>query len=122
LALTNGGLQISVTLETLEDVAKTFLQKEYGLKLDIPIKRNNRYRTTMGAFLREYDDDSKEYLPSRIEIAGWVLERCHIEVVFDTLYHECVHYALHALGRQFHDGQDDFENELKRLGISSNYD
>jgi len=122
MAVTNSGITITIKLETLEDVANAFLQKEYGLTLDIPIIRNNRYRRTMGAFVREYDETTNGYIPSKIEIAGWVLERCHVDAVIDTLKHECVHYALYTLGIPHSDGQAEFEAELKRLGITSNYD
>ena len=39
----------------------------------------------------------------------------------DTLLHEAVHYALHTLGKEWNDGDRDFELELVRYGLSSNY-
>ena len=37
--------------------------------------------------------------------------------MLDVLKHELVHYAMFNLNREYRDGDHEFENELKRLGI-----
>ena len=39
-----------------------------------------------------------------------------------SLLHELAHYWCWHTGREYHDGNDDFEAKLKELGLPSNYD
>lgn len=103
-----------ITIEELTQLAEDFLRENYSMALEIPIKRNNRLRTTMGRFSR-YGDDSN----MKIELAGFMFEYAAKEIVIDTLYHELVHYALYTLKEPHYDGHPHFEAELKRLGVSS---
>src|SRR5690625_4133127 len=57
--------EVYITEDELTQIADQFLQKNYGVTLDIPIKRNNRLRTTLGRYVVSHDDK-----PLRIEIAG----------------------------------------------------
>lgn len=111
-----------LSLQKLTEIAEQFLRQEYGLTLDIPVVRNNRLRSTLGAFVRVKNDDSGEYEPDIIELSGKLIDYAADSVIIDVLKHECIHYALHAKGKRFRDGESDFENELKRLGVRSNYD
>lgn len=104
----------TLTIEELTQIAAEFLQDNYGTELGIPIKRNNRLRTAMGRYLETYEGE-----PYSIEIAGFTIEHGSREVVIDTLYHECIHYALHVRDKPNDDGHPYFEAELKRLGVSS---
>lgn len=110
-----------LSLQQLSEIASEFLHQEYGLELDIPVVRNNRLRSTLGAFVRVKNDDTGEYEPDIIELSGKLIDYAADSVIIDVLKHECIHYALHAKGKRFRDGESDFENELKRLGVRSNY-
>lgn len=103
-----------LTIAQLTELAKVFLRSNYGIALDIPIERNNRLRSKMGCFFFGNNEE-----PLRIELAGFLLKYGTPEVVVDTLYHECVHYALCHRGDPFDDGDEIFESELRRLGVTS---
>lgn len=106
-----------LTIAELREIARQFLLEEYGMALEIPIIRNGRLRTSLGRFI-----ESTEHKPLRIEIAEKALKYASKAILVDILKHECVHYALCAKGEPSDDGHPHFEAELKRLGISNNYD
>lgn len=103
-----------ITEDDLTQVAYKFLQLNYGLKLDIPIKRNNRLRTTLGRYVISHDDQ-----PLRIEIAGNTLNYGTASSIIEILKHECIHYALHKKGLPYHDGDPLFEAELRKHHVPS---
>ena len=103
-----------MTIEELTQLASDFLRENYGMELGIPILRNNRLSKAMGRYLRNYDGTSHS-----IEIGGYIFEYATREVVIDTLYHECVHYALFERGEPHSDGHPHFEAELARLGVGA---
>lgn len=107
-------VKTEMATEELTEIATKFLRDNFHMVLAIPIVRNNRLRVRMGCFYATTDD-----IPDSIEIAGFVIEHGTREVVLDTLYHECVHYALCSRGDPYDDGHPVFEAELRRLGISS---
>ena len=94
-------------------IAREFLDKEFSIKLDIPIFINNRMKSMFGRFRR------RNGVSFQIDISKEFIETHPREHVIDVLKHELVHYALFELGKPHRDGQDYFENTLKRLGISS---
>jgi SprT-like protein len=100
------------------DFANDFLIKEYGLSLNIPIKLSKRLQTTLAQHEYYFDDEES----SQIVFSDIFIMNNNIEVVFDVFKHELIHYALRTLGKEFKDGQSDFENELKRLNVRSNFD
>jgi len=93
----------------LHEIAKTFLWNNYGIELNIPIKRNNRLRTTLGRFVV-----SNDHQPLRIEISGNTLKYGTRDAIIGVLKHECIHYAFHLQGRPSNDGHPEFEAELKK--------
>lgn len=97
----------------LEEYAEAFLQHEYNLDLEIPIKINGRLSRSLGRF--KYNMNGAIV----IEIAKRMVEHYTVDEILDTLKHELVHYALFKLGKPHRDGHHVFENELKKLGISS---
>lgn len=103
------------TIEELSDVANKFLRDTYQLELEIPIVINNRLRIAMAKYVTQWKTD----IPKRIELAGSLLKYGHEDVIVDTLKHELVHYALNVLNLPCDDGDDYFENELKRLNIGA---
>lgn len=107
--------QLSIT--ELSEIADQFLRYEYGLTLAIPIKRNNRLRSTYGTFTHQRREKALY-----IELSGKLFDYADDSVIIDVLKHECIHYALFELGRDYRDGSSDFEGELKRLNVRSNLD
>lgn len=105
-----------LTIAELTVIARQFLRDEYGIALEIPIRRNNRLRTTYGTFTHNYKKSEC------IELSGKLFDYADVSVIIDVLKHECIHYALFELGRDYKDGRSDFEGELKRLNVRSNYD
>lgn len=98
----------------LEQIARNFLKKHYEMDLEIPVKRNNRLRTTLGRFVMSSDKK-----PLRIEISGNTLEYGTKEAIIGILKHECIHYALHRKGKASRDGHPYFESELQKHGAPS---
>lgn len=98
-----------MNLLQLIDIAEQFLQTAYQLQLDIPIERNNRLRTTQGRYVVKQDRT-----PVKIELSGNTLDYGTEEAIIGVLKHECIHYALHQLGKPYKDGNIYFEKELKK--------
>jgi hypothetical protein len=103
-----------------------FLQKEYGLTLDIPIILTQRFKSRLAELLTYFLPDDKiekqEIVFSERYIAGSRYDPDREGSKHSTqnvLKHELVHYALFRLGKNYHDGEDDFEKELARLAIAS---
>jgi len=103
-----------MTISELTQLATEFLRDNFGITLDIPIERNNRLRRVMGRFNSTHNNE-----PIEIQLAGFLLDHGAPEVIVDTLYHECVHYALCHRGEPYDDGHPIFEAEIKRLGVSA---
>lgn len=92
--------------------ASEFLEKAYGLKLEIPIVINSRLKSTYGRFI--YNGQTKE--PLRIEMSKNYIEHQNSETVLETLIHECIHYGLFVQNLPHRDGHPYFEAELKKWG------
>src|SRR5699024_5373840 len=99
----------NMTEEQLTHYAKHFLLENFQLSLRIPIKRNNRLRSSYGRFVY-----NKQREPLRIEIAGLMFDYATKEVMYNVLRHECIHYALFILGKPHRDGEAYFEAVLKQ--------
>jgi SprT-like protein len=97
----------------LYSIAREFLDKEFDMKLDIPIFISNRMKTMFGYFQR------RNNVSWKIQMSQEFIETHPREHVIDVLKHELVHYALFEQGKPFRDGQQYFEDTLKRLGICS---
>lgn len=93
----------------LTKIAQNFLKNNYGIDLNIPIKRNNRLRSTHGRFMINANQK-----PLRIEIAGKAIDYGTDEAIIGILKHECIHYALYLQGRAYQDGHPEFEGELRK--------
>ena len=104
-----------MTLEGLTAYAEQFLRETYGMELGIPIKINGRLRRVQGRYISSYADNE----PKRIELAKFLIDYGTDSIIKDTLKHELVHYAFHLQGLPFNDGDKEFEEELRRLGIRS---
>ena len=100
----------------IHDYANNFLYEEYGISLDIPIKVNSRLKNCHGFYV--YNDEKG----LRIELSKRLIDYAPDYIIKDVLRHELIHYALHKLGRNFLDEDDDFKSELNKHDTSpSNY-
>lgn len=96
----------------LYSISREFLDKEFGMKLEIPIFINNRMKSTFGYF--KY----KGKIAWQIDISKELIDTYPREVIIDILKHELVHYALFEQDRPFLDKDKEFKDTVDRLGIS----
>lgn len=102
-----------MNINELTRYAERFLMDNYSLDLNVPIVINNRLKNIMGGFV--YSDKKGAI---KVELSGYTLKYGTEMIILDTLKHELIHYALYTLGKPCRDGQEYFENELKRLGVN----
>lgn len=109
-------------LKEAKAFANNFLIENFNMRLNIPIKMNGRLTSTMGRYLSKRNylgnviPDSIE-LSKRYLLAALIVD--DLEEIYDTLKHELVHYALSVQGKNFSDGDYDFEHKLYELNISA---
>lgn len=110
--------------EGLNKFCSDFLQENYGIDWNNELYLMPYHTDVSGQFLVELEHVTKKPMRTVIylneEIAYACLEYNAYEIAFGVLKHELVHYAMFVLGKQYNDGEDDFEQELKRLRIDSN--
>lgn len=102
----------------LKQYANKFLQDNYSMELEAPLRLNGRMKTTCGWFKHTKYGDGRD-IPKCVELNRFFVENNEPTVVLDVLRHELVHYALFMQRKPYKDGHFMFENELKRLGIVS---
>ena len=103
--------------ELLQSYAKTYLNFRFGIPLEIPIRINNRLRTTGGRFRSYYNQRTGQRRAESIQIALFVIENGTSEEIFDILKHELIHYALFELEMDFKDGDESFIQHCKQLNV-----
>lgn len=118
------GQQKSNHEKELEKYAEKFLKQNYNTNLTIQIKISGRLTSTGGYFqCRRTHGNEKQ--PVKIEMSErFIASALHdgqegLEAILDVLKHELVHYVLCKQGKNFNDGDDDFESELARLNIGA---
>jgi SprT-like protein len=108
---------MKLSIHQLQMYAKKFLKDNYNLDLVVPLQLNGRLNTCKGRFV-SYRGTK---IPKVIELNKIFVEHNDPAVVLDVLRHELVHYALFMLNKPNSDGHPVFENELKRLGVISQF-
>jgi len=106
---------MKINIQELENYANDFLMKTYGIRLTIPIEISKRMTSTLGYFY--FSKSPKK--PRLIRLSYYLVKNNSVDIILDVLRHELVHYACFVLGYPFRDGEEFFENELKRLGVTS---
>lgn len=111
--------QLQKVQQLLVKEAKYFCKKHYGLTFNLPLNINKRLTRTYGYFQCR----SRQKVAIKIDISykmvATALAFGDFDMVLDVLRHELVHYSLFKLGRDYYDGDEDFESELARLDISA---
>lgn len=110
----------------LENYAEDFLKTHYPtVVLDLEFRlfdqsldeKTNGRHVALNAYFGQFDH--------YIYLSDWLVHASlycdDFSLVVPTLSHELVHYALFKLGKGYKDGQEDFEKELERLNLPSNY-
>ena len=107
----------------LEAYANEFLEKNYNTSLTIPIKISGRLTSSGGYFHGRIENGVRK--PMDIQMSErFIASALHdgqegLEAILDTLKHELVHYVLFKLGKEFSDGDYEFESELEKLDIGT---
>ena len=107
----------------LEAYSRMFLEKNYNESLTIPIKISGRLTSAGGYFKARIQKGIRK--PMEIQMSErFIASALHdgqegLEAILDTLKHELVHYVLFKLGKEFRDGDYEFESELERLNIGT---
>ena len=117
------GKQKSSYEKELEKYSNEFLEKHYNTNLTVPIKISGRLTSTGGYFKGRISGGVRE--PIEIQLSErFIASALHdgqdgLEAILDTLKHELVHYVLFKQGKDFSDGDYEFESELARLDIGA---
>lgn len=110
-------------VKDLEKYAQVFLEKNFNMKLEIPIEICGRLTSSGGSFHLFDRKDRRESVKIKMSekfIALALLDEDGIEAIIDILGHELVHYALFEKGStEYSDGQKEFEETLARLNIGA---
>ena len=93
--------------------AYNWLITEYGIELKIPIFVSKRLKSTMGYF-KHFNKK-----PLEIQLSYDLLTYQEDNVILDVFKHELIHYVCFITGKQYKDGSNDFERELKKQGVNS---
>lgn len=96
--------------------ANKFLEDNFGLTLEIPIRISTRMKSKLGAFQIKYQ--KQQVVSKEIVMSHTFLVNNSREIILDVLYHECVHYALYTLQKPYRDSDREFTETLERLGIA----
>lgn len=102
-------------LEALDEIAVTFCAEEYSVSFDIPLKLNGRLTRALGQFV--YYKNGKGQ--TRIELSKDLIERYELSEIISVLKHELIHFCLWKLELPHNDGDEYFEEELKRHNVCS---
>lgn len=103
------------TVNELTQYSEEYLKENYNLELTVPIKINKRLRRALGRF----QHDIRNKVPVLIDLSHNLIMHHSLDEIRDVLNHELIHYALYMQGRDFKDGQAEFENELVKKGVSA---
>jgi SprT-like protein len=95
----------------LYSIAREFLDREFGLELDIPIFINPRMKSMFGCFR------TKKGEAWQIDMSKEFMDTHPREHVIDVLKHECIHYALFTLKKPYSDKDKYFKDTCDRLGV-----
>ena len=101
--------------------SKWFLKEHYNLDLKIPFKINGRLKRFNGRFVYTVYPNGSEKA-KQIELSKDLVRYHTEEETHKVLIHELIHYALFTLEKPFDDGDEYFENELRKHHSISNSD
>lgn len=103
--------------DTLNSMARHVLRKYWNFDHCIPIHISGRLTRTLGAY--EFRMIGETIKPIRIQLSKDLVKYGSFQFVLFILKHELCHFVLSQLNLPFKDGEDIFENELRRIGAYS---
>lgn len=118
-------------LDYLKRIMNDFTTKHYGVPLTIPVELSGRLTVTWGYFrqVRVKRDGvlggkrvrKGQMLEDKMKIvlSKRILEAKNKDVMVKIALHEALHYALYMLGRNYKDGDADFEREIRKHNLVS---
>lgn len=102
----------------MEIYAQNFLKENFNMSIEIPIVIDGRLTRTGGSYHHTIKKPIMIKVSERF-MYGALLDNEGVEAILDVLKHELVHYALHMQGKDYNDGQKEFEETLAKLNIGS---
>lgn len=103
-------------INDLTTKAQIFLEDNFGLDLEIPIKLNGRLKRSMGRFRFYRNKGSFDIEISKVLVIQSILEG-HERSLDGVLYHELIHYALFEQGLPNGDFDLPFINACNSLNV-----
>lgn len=100
----------------LREHANNFLQKNFDMRLGIPIKLNGRLTRALGRFRHQALGGSHSIEISKIACVEALLTEDN-SVLYGVLEHECIHYALLEKGLPHEDDSSYFINSCNTLDV-----
>lgn len=106
------------TKEWYTKYAKEFVKREWNKEFNIPIELYRRVNgSILGSFYREHTVNNKR-IPKRITLN--IANQSH-EGIVNTLKHELCHWYCFVEGKDYRDGDRDFEETLFSIGAGSTH-
>lgn len=102
----------------IENKLKTFLQEEYGIVLNAPIKINNRLKNTYGN-VNVFQCHNGALFVDSIEFHPGILTTNRYDRINNLIKHEAIHYALIKKGGEFRDNDVEFKIELEKHQVGN---
>ena len=100
--------------------ATEFAKETWGMDIDFPITVNSRLRSAKGRMIRMRKRKAGVTVTTVLKGVDYNPSlHDDDEDLKDTIRHELTHVYCFRAGLNFHDGDDDFEKELSRVGASS---
>ena len=106
--------------EAIMPFAYSFLLDNYGIEGTPKVFISNSLEDCLARIEPYKDEEGND--STRILVSRRLIAYYDFDEVVNVVKHELVHYALAYQGKNFRDGEDDFENELERLGLPTGGD
>lgn len=109
----------------LVEHSNLFLEKNYNMKLEHEIVPFYEGDSMLGYCAGNRDLITNNFYSFEIAINFYLIlfaiKEDKIDCLLPVLHHELVHYVLMRQNKEYKDGEKEFEDELLKLNISSNY-
>lgn len=104
------------TIERITDLCIKYCNK-CNVDFNSPVVINSRLTRTLGRCY--YQRVNAEWLPIRIEISRNLLKKATDESIEAVIAHECAHYVVCAITKEYHGHDATFRFYCKQLGTTN---
>lgn len=112
--------KIKFTEEDIKLMADELADKLWNVKVDVPIRISGRLTSVFGHY--KYRNVGSKIVPIEIKLAKRLVEGDYkYSTVESVLKHELCHWYLSITGKKFGDMDDDFSDEIKRIGSTLSF-